>query len=262
MQRRILIILLAGALAMLSGLAVLAYASSADERAVQGTKSVRVLLATGTIPADTTGADIKAKKLVRSVVMPARAVPDDAVLTIDSTIAGMALNAPLQTDQMLLRGQFRPAGPATPSPTPTFVLPKGLVAVSFDVGMAPQVAGHVDQNATVCVYNAWRDRAGEWHTALLLPSAKVIAIGEKPTQTIVVPVVPSVSPSPGASVTPAASPTPVAVTASSENIERYVVTLAVTRDDGEKLVLGYNKGNLHLGLVSLPPTTPTPRTAP
>jgi Flp pilus assembly protein RcpC/CpaB len=242
-QRRFLIIFLAAALALLSGVAVLAYASGADERAVAGAKGVRVLLATEAIPADTTGAQIRSRQLVRQVTMPARSVPAGALGAIDKTLDNLVLSSPLQRDQVVMRGQFSKTIP-TPTASPTFVLPPGKVAVSVDVGMAPQVAGNVDGGAKVVAYCSLRGKDGQWKTAVLIDQATVITAGERPAP----------SPTPTAAQP---SPTPTATSTSAASLQRYVVTLAVSEAEGSDVANCYNAGKIHLGLVALPSSAAT-----
>ena len=59
MRRRILILLAAAVLAMVSVAAVVAYARGADRRALDGREGRYVLLATAAIPAGTTLGDIR-----------------------------------------------------------------------------------------------------------------------------------------------------------------------------------------------------------
>ena len=242
MRRRILILLAATVLAALSVAAVAAYAHSADRRALHGREGRWVLLATATIPDGTTGAQIRARRLVRQVLMPAATVPSGAVSQLDATFDALALNAPLHPDQMVLRRQFEPAPPPGPSPTPTFALPPDRVAVSVELGIAPQVAGNVRPGDKVAVFLTYpqedtKDRPQ--YTVTLLPSATVVSVGESAT--------PTAAPSPSATASAALLSSPLGEDGAP--LLRYVVTLAVTAADGQRLVWGYNTGHLHLGLL-------------
>lgn len=248
MQRRILILLAAAILAVLSATAVVGYARGADRRALEDREGRQVLLAVDLVPAGTSVADIRSKRLIRRVLMPAETVPPGALDQLDSSLDALVLNAPLQPDQMLLRGQFRQGSPPTPSATPTFPLPADRIAVSVELGIAPQVAGNVDPGDKVAVFEtsprvATADE--KQVTTLLLPNVTVISVGERsqatasPTPAPPMPVGGSASPS------PSASPQPTRV----EALQRYVVTLAVTSAEAQQLILAYNAGLLHLGLL-------------
>ncbi|NMO56182.1 hypothetical protein HH310_34015 [Actinoplanes sp. TBRC 11911] len=243
MRRRILILLAAAMLAMVSVAAVVAYARGADRRALQGQTGRWVLLATTRIPDGTTVAEIRSKKLTRQVLMPAQTVPSGALDKLDRSLDAMALSAPLQPDQLLLRGQFGTGNAPTASPSPTFPLPADKIAVSVDLGMAPQVAGNVDPGDKVVVFLTYpKVPSGQAKqvTAVLLPSVTVISVGERSPRTAAPPTpAPAASPS---SASPAPAPTPV-------TLQRYVVTVAVTPAEGERLIFAYNTGLLHLGLL-------------
>jgi pilus assembly protein CpaB len=249
MQRRILILLAAAILAVLSATAVMAYARGADRRALEDREGRHVLLAIDLIPAGTTVAHIRSKRLVRQVLMPAGTVPSGALDKLDSSLDAMSLNAPLQPDQMLLRGQFRQGTPPTPSSTPTFPLPADRIAVSVELGIAPQVAGNVDPGDKVAVFETAPRVATEAEkqvTTLLLPNVTVISVGERSQATTPTPA-PPMPVGGGSSASPSASASPAAVRA--ETLQRYVVTLAVTSAEAERLILAYNAGLLHLGLL-------------
>lgn len=242
MRRRLLILAAALVLAVFSGLAVLAYARSADRRALGGREGRWVLLATGTIPANTTVAQIRGRGLVRQVLMPAETVPSGALTGLDAAQDALTLNAPLQPDQMLMRGQF--ATRTTPTPTPTFTIPTGKIAVSVSLSVAPQVAGNVrpgDDVAVFCMVKAKDKRYPDdlrKYTITLIPRATVISVGEAPEVTA--------SPSPAPSAT-GSGLLPDATTGAGTELQRYVVTLAVNQAEAENLITGAGQNSLYLG---------------
>jgi pilus assembly protein CpaB len=243
MRRRILIILVAAVFAGLSAVAVVAYTNGADRRAIEGKKGVWVLLAIDTIPAETTGAQIRSRRLARQVLMPAEAVPDGALAKIDDELADRALNTMLHPDQMLMAGQFAEASAPAPSASPTFALPADKIAISVELGIAPQVAGQVDPGDEVTVFLTYpkAPKEGALQTTLaLLSEIPVLNVGEKPAPNAWPTSTPVPAPAPSAS--PAEAPEP-------EELERYVVTMAVTQPEATKLIFGSNTGLLHLGLL-------------
>ncbi|MEU4238612.1 RcpC/CpaB family pilus assembly protein [Actinoplanes sp. NPDC026619] len=251
MRRRIVLLLVAIVLAGFSATAVIAYGNGADERALNGAQGTWVLLATANIPADTTGADIRSRKLVRQVQMPARSVPSGAIGKLDAAFDQLTLNAELQPDQMLMQGQFEHPAPATASPSPTFVLPSGKIAISVDLTIARQVAGNVDTGSQVTIFltQAVSADSRDQQTTVVVPKTTVIGVGERAQPT-------SPAPTPTGSASASASPT--TNTTADTGLDRWVVTVAVTQAEAEKLVNGYNVGELHLGLLATPTTSPTP----
>lgn len=247
MRRRLLILAAAAILAVFSGLAVLAYAGSADRRALNGRQGKWVLLATGTIPARTTVAQIRSRGLVRQVLMPAETVPSGAIAKFEPAQDTLSLNAPLQADQILMRGQFQT--PTTPSPSPTFEIPNGKIAVSVLLSVAPQVAGNVgpgDDVAVFCMVKAKDKRFPDdlrKYTITLIPKATVITVGEAPEPSAT----PSATPTPSATGALSSGLVPDATTDTGSGLQRYVVTLAVNQGEAQNLITGAGQNSLYLG---------------
>ncbi|AGZ39650.1 Flp pilus assembly protein CpaB [Actinoplanes friuliensis] len=228
MRRRILIVLAALVLAGLSGTALLLYARGVDQRAVDGRKAVSVLLAEERIPAGTTAAQIREKKLARTVVMPADSLPDDTVGSLDKSLDGLALSADLQPDQLLLRGQF--SRPDTDSSAAVGV-PDGDLGVSVEVTMAPGVAEKVAAGDKVTVFVTYpKDaRPSDQKTRILLPDATVISITTGPPSDV--------------------TPAPTSTRNNRAVAQSYPATLAVDQDDAVRLVHAAQTGSIYLGLL-------------
>jgi pilus assembly protein CpaB len=247
LSRRIVLLGVAAVLAILSAVAVVAYASGADRRAVEGKKGVWVLLATQAIPSGTTGAQIRSRRLVRQVLMPAETVPSGALAKLDPALDAKALNATLQADQMLLTRQFEPAVKAAAKPAATFKVPPEQLAISVELGIARQVAGNVKRGDKVTVFvtapkaDSPEDPQKTW---VVLPTATVLSVGESVPPNIAALLSPSEQPSAPASTE--ARPTPSPTT--TVTLLRYVATLAVTPGQAESLINAYNRGYLHLAL--------------
>jgi pilus assembly protein CpaB len=226
MRRRVLIVLAALMLAGLSGVAILLYARGVDQRAVDARRAVPVLLAEERIPAGTTGAQIRRGKLARKVVMPAGSVPEGALTAVDGTLDSLVLTADLQSDQLLLRGQF---GRANGNTAATVGVPDGKLAVSVEVTMAPGVAEKVASGDRVTVFVTYpKDAApSEQKTRILLPAATVISITTgQPSD---------VKPTTGSS--------------RGGNSRAYPATLAVDQDEAVRLVHAAQTGAVYLGLL-------------
>ncbi|MEU8818861.1 RcpC/CpaB family pilus assembly protein [Actinoplanes sp. NPDC048796] len=248
MRRRVLILLAALLLAGISGVAVLAYAHSADRRALNGVKGVWVLVAKQRIPAGTRGADIRAKGLAERVLMPARTVPEGTLTSWTSDLDRLTLSATAERMQLLMRPLFQAAGPSASAPSRGFAVPTGMLAVTVQLSVPTQVAGNLVAGDRVAVYGtfpATAQNAEEQTTRLLLPRAVVISIGEAQA--------PDVTPKPTPS--PSASATTSGTTPSS--YVRYVVTLAVDSPDAQRLVHAARTGLLYLAMLG-PEATAVP----
>lgn len=249
MRRRLIVLAAALVLAVLSATMVLAYTGNADKRAVNGKKAVHVLLATFTIPKGTTVKQIRTGSLVRQVLMPAEAVPSGYLTSLTTAMNDQVLNADLQPDQMLLKGNF--SAPVTPSPTPTFVIPEGKLAVSVALTAAPQVAGNVSTGDEVAVFCTFKNKLGDAYyldTVPFLTHVQVITVGEAP-QTVTVQVSVSASPAASGGVTVGPTILPSASPASISGLNRYIVTLAVDQSEAEQLLNASRGCGLSLGLL-------------
>jgi pilus assembly protein CpaB len=228
MRRRVLIVLAALMLAGLSAVGVAVYARGVDQRAVADRRPVWVLLAAARIPAGTTGAQIRSRKLAARVQMPAETVPKGTLATLDTSLDSLRLTADLAPDQLLMRGQF---GAGTGDTAQSVGVPDGQLAVSVEVTMAPGVAEKVTTGDKVTVFVTYpRDQpASEQKTRILLPVATVLSITTGPPSDVV--------------------PSPTASKRSSAAAQSYPATLAVDQGDSVRLVHAAQTGLIYLGLV-------------
>ncbi|WP_433829953.1 RcpC/CpaB family pilus assembly protein [Actinoplanes sp. CA-015351] len=267
MRRRILILLAALLLAGISGTAVLSYARSADRRALSGNQGLWVLVAKQRIPADTLGSAIREKGLTERILVPAKTVPDGALTVWDPDLDKLRLTAPLERSQLLMRPLFQSPVKASPSPTRRIKVPKGRLAVSVALSVAPQVAGDLEPGDTVAVYASCMldivggelDGKQDKRTRLLLPDAKVITIGEAPTPATPAPATPSATAVASADASPSPSATSKYDTSpgtTSTTLQRYVATLSVDATDAQRLIHATQQCALYLALLG-PKATPT-----
>lgn len=239
MKSRVLVLALALVLAAFGTVAVLAYVSGADSRAVKGKRPVSVLVAKSRVPAGTPGARLRAGTLLEQVRMPAETVPADALGSIDAGLDQLVLTAELQPRQLVLRGMFgKPAGS-----TGGLSIPEGKLAVSVPVTIEANVAGHVQPGTQVAIFDSFNvlegkngvpagDHLADQHaynraTRVLLPRIQVIAVG--------------------------AHQEPVAEgekKAKSPSGDTMLVTLAAGQGEAEKLVQGVQTGSLYLALLT------------
>ncbi|MBB2941251.1 pilus assembly protein CpaB [Actinoplanes lutulentus] len=265
MRRRILILLAALLLAGISGTAVLSYARSADRRALSGNQGLWVLVAKQRIPADTLGSAIREQGLTERILVPAKTVPDGALTVWDPDLDKLRLTAPLERSQLLMRPLFQTQVKVSPTPSRRIKVPKGRLAVSVALNVAPQVGGDVEPGDKVAVYASCMfdiiggelDGKQDRRTRLLLPDAKVITIGEAPAPTTPAPT----TPTPTATTSVTASPSPSAsgkydTAPSTTSLQRYVATLSVDATDAQRLIHATQQCWLYLALLG-PKATPT-----
>jgi len=152
-----LTVMLAGLLAVLGIVAVLAYVGKANQRAVNGLKVESVLVAKQQIPSGTTASQARRDGLLIPKQLPRSVIPNDAVHVISSDISNLVTSAPIQPGQLLLREMLVSKSQRTGS----LVLPPGKVAVTLEVCLAADVGGYVRPGNNVAVYDTWASGSGQ-----------------------------------------------------------------------------------------------------
>jgi pilus assembly protein CpaB len=250
MKRSVVAALVAVVLALVGCVAVLLYVRGADARALAGQRAVKVLVVHKVIPAGTTGKQIVDGGYTETVTVPASTVPVDALSTVDGDLLTLAVTSDQQPRALLLRGAFD-------SPTVHsggLSVPDGMLAVSVSMRVPAQVAGYVQPGSNVAIFDTFNEAASKGRvpagdglaashdyvqaTRLLLPKVLVLAIGGRGTA--------------GA----ATQPQPAASGAVSESSgsgpsdsTEVLVTLAVSQDQAQRLVLATQSGALYLALL-------------
>jgi pilus assembly protein CpaB len=248
-KRSVIAILIAVVMATVGSGAVLLYVKSADTRAVQGKQAVTVLITTKRIPAGTTGREIRTGNYVEPVVMPAAAVPNDALERIDPSLDNLTLTADLQPRQLLLRGSFG----AGSNLAGGLLVPDGKLAVTVATRVDSGVP-FVRPGSKVAVFNTYTLRDGPGRapsgdqgpkfefprnhaTRLLLPRVEVLAVGlpdDPGAQTAGGGQQESAGAQPKIEVEPSVLP----------------VTFAVTQDEAERLIHAAQTGLLYVALLN------------
>lgn len=144
--RRALALVLAGVLAVVGVLAVLAYARGADERAIADQSPTTVLIVTREIPRGTPASAIGGS--VRSTVVPAAAVARGAVTDL-ATIAGRVAAVDLVPGEQLIDRRF--ITEAELEPPDETIVPEGLQEISFQLPMDRVVGGRLAPGDLVAV---------------------------------------------------------------------------------------------------------------
>jgi pilus assembly protein CpaB len=177
-------------LAVLGTAGVLAYVHKADSRALNGLRPVSVLVAQGQIPAGTSADSAQQQGLLRSEMLPASAVPLNAVRSITGGLGSLVMSALVPSGQLLLRPMLVTAAQATGG----VALPAGMLAVSVNLCLPEAVAENIGPGSEVevldtvapggnltaapnCLGPHTQQDNGHVHTVVLLPRVQVLSIG-------------------------------------------------------------------------------------
>lgn len=171
MRSRIVAAALAVILAVGGTLALVAYVRGADARALAGTRTVDVLVATQTIPKNTPATSLVGMVAVKK--LPEMAVLPDRVTSLEQLSGKVAL-ADLLSGEQLVSARF--ADPATARSQEQGGIPEGLQEVT--VLLAPQRAlgGHVAPGDTVGVFMSFSPPIKNYETHLRLQKVKVTRV--------------------------------------------------------------------------------------
>jgi pilus assembly protein CpaB len=237
MDRRRLLLILAVFVAVIGTALVFLYVQSADNRAGKQYDSVSVLKATQNIAAgESYDAALAAGKI------SLQSVPQNQLnqgYQVDTTaLKGKFTAVPIFTGQQVISSQFGDQVAATASTLP---IPKGMIAISVNLTDPDRVAGNVQNGSDVAIFvtgqltgTAGGASAGgdTQSTRLLLPKVTVLNVG---------------SPQPPATSTTDGSDGEAATT---ENLPRTLLTLAVTQKEAQKVILASKALDLTFGLLT------------
>lgn len=235
---RVLLLLAAFVVAGVGVLLVFLYARQADTRALADLEPTPVVVVVQPVAAGTTVADALRTGAFDVLERPQAALPASALITLDANLDDVVL-ADLVVGEMLVAERL-----GDEASLEALVIPEGTIATSFTFGDPNRVAGFVAPGSTVAVFITRTPdaaetldpttgepppTAGRATTRLLLPEAQVIAVGSSTTVTETVTV-------PGG-----------AQQTTEEN--RALLTLALTQEQAQQLILGQTLGELYLGLL-------------
>jgi pilus assembly protein CpaB len=219
-------------LALVAGVAVYLYQTSADSRALAGKESATVLEAARDIPAGLSLADARAQGLLKVERFPVKALPSDVLTDAELNSgpssglnSGLTFGHAVGAGQLIRRADLTQLGTANPQ----IQVPDGEVAVAITVDDAARVAGFVSPGAEVAVYWTPADASA---AQVLLPRVSVLAVGATSTSNAV-----------GSSTSAAASG------AGSGVANVNLVTLALRPNDAPRVVLASKTGSINLGLL-------------
>jgi pilus assembly protein CpaB len=202
-------------LALIAGVAVYAYQSSADQRALQGKAAVQVYVSQQDIPVGVKLSDIYLQGLAKKENFPADSVPVGAISDITTANGDLVVSHPITKGELLLDSQVGTQAAAASQ----IVVPDGQVAVSVNVDDSQRVANFLVPGAQVVVYYTAADRTS---VRVLLPRADIIAVGSTSTSS----------------------------TTGSGTVVSPSVTLALPPADAARVVLATHNGTVYFGLLS------------
>jgi pilus assembly protein CpaB len=204
---------------------LLSYVRGADARALDGVRTVEVLVVDELIPAGTPGEELEG--LVRTELVPAKVALDGRVTDL-SRLSGRVTTVDLQVGEQLIAGRF--ADPGDLEAAGTVAVPDGLQELSVLLEPQRVAGGRIAAGDTVGVYLSQVLPDDTRQTSAVLHRVLVTQVQGT-----------SSAPDPEATSetgtgAPAMPPTSL------------MVTLAVTARDAESVVFGMEHGTLWLSL--------------
>lgn len=216
MNRRLLSIIAALVLAGAGTLAVLAYARAADDRAAERSRPVSVLVAARAIPAGTEVAKLEDGGYLRLRNYPAGAVPDDALSRLTADDRRKVITAAVGEGALITRSLMDEK-----ESSQAFAVPEGRIALTVEMGEPQRVAGYAKPGSKVVIFISLRQvrtrngaQTTEQRVRILMSDVPVLAVG------------------------------PASTDGSRQNPkgDRSLITLAVTQEQAERLILGATQG--------------------
>ena len=244
MKRRIVLVAIAAILALAGTFAVYSYAHNADKRAVEKTRSTRVLYAARLIPAGTTWKQARDGHYLTEQPVPGGAAPATAIGRIDAAIPDDEVaTANISAGQIAVREMFGQKQPKTG----VVAIPRGMQAVSVTLPSNADVAGYVESGSQVAIYATFRldglknkstngvfggqnDEPKIYVTKLLLARVDVIATSESAPSNV--------------------DGVKRSDTSGNNNQDTVLVTLALDQKGAQRLILAQATGHLYLALLS------------
>jgi pilus assembly protein CpaB len=251
MKRRVVAIVIALIVAVVGAGAVVAYAQSADKRAVAGQEVSTVYIAKKAVPEGTTLAKAVDAALIVPEQVVAKGVPDGAMTSVEPSTRTLVAQSDIQVGEVVLTDRFGTTKVTKRVSVP--LVPKGKVAITVSLSDPQGIAPLLKPGSTIVIYDTFNTRdpksdkllpdgrhltdekEGVRTTHVLLPSVKVIAVGTARDG------VPTPTPTSTDGKDEASPPKDDAVQA--------LVTVAVSPKDSIRLVHGIQTGTLYAGLL-------------
>jgi pilus assembly protein CpaB len=231
MQSRVLAILIAVVLALVATAAMVVYVNGADQRAINDQEPVWVLVAKNTIKAGTSGEDAQNAGLIIRVTVPRKSKVGGALVSPTQLEQRYAAVDIAKGEQLL---QERWVGAEDVAGRRLLQIPENHQALSLGLDITKQVAGFVTPGDKVGLVFTFKKEEGNGEsverTNFLLQNVQVLAVGAT--------ALPNGSSQSGGRVNQGRG---------SQNLT--AVTLAIKKEDVERVVFAAENGSIYLTLM-------------
>lgn len=229
MGRRTVLLIAAILVAAVGTVLVFLYVQGADDRALDDQRPVKVLMATAEIPAGTSVATAQAAGSFQLATIAENSLAPGA-LADTGEVSDLVLLSAMFPGEQLLRTKV-----GSPQETQRLPIPDGQLGLSFQLSDPARVADFVVPGSQVAVFvtttTSAGANAGQQQTALLLDRVTVLAVGATTAATTT-------------TTTPEG-------TQQTETIPRTILTLALTQEQGQRMVFAATTGaQLYFGLLN------------
>lgn len=233
MGRRTVLLLVAALIAGLGTTMVFLYVRSVDARANERFDAVEVLRAVEVIAPGESISDAQAAGKIEKGAIAQDALLEGATTSVADMSGDVALTT-IYPGEQIITGKF-----GSPGEQDVLSIPEGQMAISVNLTDPARVAGFVNPGAEVAVFVSAEpeetDGAGTRplgdFTRLLLPRVQVIGVG---TTTVI----------------PTTTTNEETGTATTEQLPRTLLTLAVDQRDAEKIIFAAKNGEMAFALLT------------
>jgi pilus assembly protein CpaB len=224
-------------LALVAGIGVFAYASSADKRAQDNASFVNALVANSDIAKGTTGAEVLQAGLVHMEKVAKGSVPP-AIVANPNDLVDKVASARIDSKQFITAQTFVSAEDGAGGNFANSIAKEDLVAVTVTVDADHGVANQIAPGDHVNIATTTTTPEGVAQTEYMMTNVKVLAVGAN-TLTAA-----------AAAPTDGSAPPPTS----------GVLTFEVSQADALRIIAA-NSGSSKIYLVLLPPAAGTPTTS-
>ena len=233
MDRRRILLVFAAVIAALGTLLVFLYVKGADNRANQAVESQNILTAVALIaPGESVDTAAAAGKFELRPIAANSVLAGALVDT--SAITGKVATTTIYPGEQIIASKFGGSAEALSS----LPIPKGKLAISVNLSDPARVAGFVSPGSEVTIFMTGSSTTGTIgpFARMLLARVTVIGVG---------------STTPGQTTTTASDGT-----ATTEVLPNALLTLAVSKEDAERVLFASTNGALAFGLLTKDSDTP------
>lgn len=202
-------------LAVIAGVAVYFYQTTADQRAIAGKEATTVLIAKSDIPAGVRLADAQAQGWIKQENYPTAALPSGTLSVVNSTNQDFVFSRAISKGHILLVAELGTKADATSQ----IAVPDDKIAITVNVDDPSRVANFLVPGSRVVLFYTNADNTKQ---SVLLPEVNVLAVGAVSTANA------------GATPQPASS----------------LITLALDNLEAKKVILAQKNGSLYFGLLN------------